>query len=189
MNIGVEQITKERGKQVSKWGVISDRQFTNGELITAGIAYALAAKFVGEGMPHDAIRAQEVGWPWDEQHWHPEPTVQENLAKSGALLAADIDRLETSNLPAKVFAWAEQMAPSGSGSENWGAMAIANDGTHLAGHICSSKSWATRDMQSDDKLEKYKKHYPHGYEFIWVDNPEADEAFREAFERNQGRTP
>lgn len=59
------------------------------------------------------------------------------------------------------------------GNEGWmSAEAIAQDGTHLAGHICSNESFMRHDLgmdgESERKHDKYKAHYPDGFvtEFV-----------------------
>jgi hypothetical protein len=42
-------------------------------------------------------------------------------------------------------------------------LAMAEDGTQLAGHFCSNLDWAKKDMTTSGKISKYKKHYPNGY--------------------------
>lgn len=55
--------------------------------------------------------------------------------------------------------------------EGWGigVGAINEVGECIASHICSSIKWAQRDMmESEWKHEIYQKHYPDGYQLIWV---------------------
>jgi hypothetical protein len=65
--------------------------------------------------------------------------------------------------------------------------ALAEDGTGLGGHLSSSESWAKHDMgvTSNRKHEGYREHYPHGYEVVWLDNPEADAGWQAAHALNQ----
>jgi hypothetical protein len=52
-------------------------------------------------------------------------------------------------------------------------VALAEDGTGLAGHACSSHGFALHDMglTSNWKHDKYDKHYPDGWKLEWVDSP------------------
>lgn len=53
-------------------------------------------------------------------------------------------------------------------------MAIAEDGTPLAGHCCSSHAFAPHDMGISEKgwkRDKYAAHYPDGFEVEWVEDP------------------
>lgn len=60
-------------------------------------------------------------------------------------------------------------------SHEWHSMAaLSEDGVFLAGHVCSSHGWANHDMGIDPdgwKRDEYAKHYPGGFEVVWVDNP------------------
>ncbi|MGG4266505.1 hypothetical protein [Peribacillus simplex] len=64
--------------------------------------------------------------------------------------------------------------------------ALAEDGNHLAGHASSNGYFAKHDIgiESDWKHELYKKHYPNGYELVWLDEYE-DEGFKKAIEKNK----
>lgn len=66
-------------------------------------------------------------------------------------------------------------------------MAIAEDGTYLAGHISSTEGWARHDIGigSDWKHDTYRKHYPEGYELVWLDKPKGHVGLKEAYDRNQ----
>jgi hypothetical protein len=61
-------------------------------------------------------------------------------------------------------------------------LALAEDGNVLAGHTSSNEYWAQHDIgiNSDWKHEKYKEHFPDGYELIWLDKPLNDEGFKAA---------
>lgn len=69
--------------------------------------------------------------------------------------------------------------------------ALAEDGNHLAGHASSNIYYAMHDIgiESDWKHDNYKKHYPDGYELVWIDDPEValkeDEGFIKALENNE----
>ena len=53
-------------------------------------------------------------------------------------------------------------------------IALAEDGTVLASHFCSSESWAKHDMglESTWKHKEYTAHYPDGWQLIWVESQE-----------------
>ena len=48
--------------------------------------------------------------------------------------------------------------------------ALAEDGHFLAGHLCSHEGYVKHDMgfTSDWKHEHYNKHYPDGWELVYV---------------------
>ncbi len=74
--------------------------------------------------------------------------------------------------------------------------ALAEDGTAIAGHVCSHHGFAMHDMGVDEngwKRDLYAKHYPDGFEVVYVelnnasklaDYPELAEAFRRNKEKN-----
>jgi hypothetical protein len=70
----------------------------------------------------------------------------------------------------KIFCWVN----SGVETEWQIVVAMAEDGTSLASHCSSSEHWAKHDIgiTSDRKHEKYRAHYPDGYEIVWVDDAE-----------------
>lgn len=76
---------------------------------------------------------------------------------------------------------------SGRGSDWQHVIALAEDGHCLASHISSSESFARHDIgiTSDWKHEKYREHYPDGYELVWVERPESDERVDAAYALNQ----
>lgn len=75
------------------------------------------------------------------------------------------------------------------GSEGWmSAVLLAEDGTHLGGHTCSSEAYMPADLgilegSRPDRHEDFKKHYPDGYrmEFAAPDH----EGVEKAYELNQ----
>lgn len=82
----------------------------------------------------------------------------------------------------KIFVFCNSCVPE------WHSMvAIAEDGTWLAGHICSHHGYAAHDMGINPngwKRDKYAAHYPDGFEVEWVPDahpgkhPGLDEACR-----------
>lgn len=95
---GAERIAAERQRQIDKEGYSHrhDDEHTCGELAMAAVCYAAHAASVQVVNKHDG----RDPWPWDDEwdrrtHFAP-PTFEERirlLEKSGALLAAEIDRL------------------------------------------------------------------------------------------------
>lgn len=87
---GVDLIAKERARQIidEKRDAKNDDLYAPGLLSRAGGTYALAAfenvQMRPEGIPE--------GWPWDPAWFKPGDTL-EMLAKSGALIAAEMDRV------------------------------------------------------------------------------------------------
>ena len=95
MKSGIELITDERSRQVSKegWSAEHDDEHDKGQILTAGIAYAIAAmhqRLHGKRADMDFVR--QMYWPWQASWWKPKDPIR-NLVRAGALIAAEIDRL------------------------------------------------------------------------------------------------
>lgn len=78
------------------------------------------------------------------------------------------------------------------GSRNFlSAQLIAQDGTFLGGHLCSSEGYMPNDLgilegSRLDRHEGFKKHYPDGYrmEFVSYNKCVAHSGLNKAIERN-----
>lgn len=84
---GAQLIAAERARQISVEGYTAegdDRQ-TAGELAMAAACYALPPTLREEPLP--------MLWPWSGMVWRPSPARIRELAKAGALIAAEIDRV------------------------------------------------------------------------------------------------
>ncbi len=91
MKTGIELIAEERTRQIEKeaWTPEHDDTHQTNELSMAAVAYVLwcANPFLQE-------KAKEF-WPWDEAWFKPKDFDEiRNLVKAGALIAAEIDRLQ-----------------------------------------------------------------------------------------------
>lgn len=87
---GVELIAAERRRQfdVHHWDESHDDCHRNGELARAGACYAVA---------HLPRLRRRPTFPW-KTWWKPKPhDPVRNLVKAGALIAAEIDRLQRLN--------------------------------------------------------------------------------------------
>lgn len=92
---GAELIAQERAEQQERHGYTpdSDRQYDGHELTDAAQSYVLAAVWAErEGAPLEAPPSE---WPWEDRFWKPSDDPVHNLAKAGALIAAEIDRITT----------------------------------------------------------------------------------------------
>jgi len=93
---GANQILSERLRQLEAegWSANHDDAFQEGELIQAAIAYVLATTSdcccVG-GMAENTEAF--AWWPWNITNWKPKDRLS-NLVRAGALIAAEIDRLQ-----------------------------------------------------------------------------------------------
>jgi len=65
--------------------------------------------------------------------------------------------------------------------------AVAEDGTGLCSHLSSNEEWSKHDMglTSNWKHDIYNKHYPDGYELVWVDDPDNSPEYQAAFVLNK----
>lgn len=85
MSTGIEIIAAERQRQIEQegWSAEHDDAHKRGELAWAATCYA-----------SPALGGRTVNWPWDRNWWKPTPDDRiRELAKAGALIAAEIDRL------------------------------------------------------------------------------------------------
>jgi hypothetical protein len=89
MTGGVLRIAAARQRQIEEKGYTPerDRLYVHQELLAAAICYAHNCGQFKGGAPRN--------WPWRAEYWKPTPGDAINdLAKAGALIAAEIDRLE-----------------------------------------------------------------------------------------------
>ena len=94
---GIQLIAAERKRQIAKegWSAKHDDAHMAGEIAMAAACYVL---------PHHVRSNAPLGtngtffarfWPWDIKWWKPTPEIREReLVKVGALIAAEIDRLQ-----------------------------------------------------------------------------------------------
>jgi hypothetical protein len=93
---GLSLIAEERGRQIAKegWTIDHDDEHDMGELIGASVSYAGAALHKVSDGEIDAMESLKEFWPFDEACWKPSDDPIRNLVKAGALIAAEIDRLQ-----------------------------------------------------------------------------------------------
>lgn len=84
---GVEMIEAERERQISSegWTFEHDDDHAEGELALAAQCYVMESVQPGEGY---------ALWPWESRWWKPSNDPIRNLVKAGALIAAEIDRVQ-----------------------------------------------------------------------------------------------
>ena len=75
---------------------------------------------------------------------------------------------------------------------NYSAVLIAEDGTGLGGHLCSSEGYMLHDLgilegTRPDRHETFRKHYPEGYRMVFITMTKVKEhkGLDLAYERNQ----
>ena len=101
MKKGIELIAEERQRQIEKegWTAEHDDTHVQGEIARAAASYALPeGEWTATPVHPHLIQSREMFWPWEENNWKPTPhdRVRE-LTKAGALIAAEIDRLNKLN--------------------------------------------------------------------------------------------
>ena len=92
MKTGIGLIAEERQRQIEKegWTAEHDAQHNHNELAEAAVCYATPGPMRvinhDDGIPY--------GWPFNKDWWKPSPQDRRReLIKAGALIAAEIDRL------------------------------------------------------------------------------------------------
>lgn len=96
MKTGIELIAQERQRQieVEGWTEEHDRKWKNGELAKAAACYAIENTPEAEVIIHlGNTDLYNNAFPWDDEWWKPSSDPIRNLVKAGALIAAEIDRI------------------------------------------------------------------------------------------------
>lgn len=89
---GIELIAAERERQVTEegWTAEHDDQHGCGEMVEAAVAYA---RYGAEARFALSLSGTPSCWPWDADWWKPSTKIR-SLVKAGALIAAEIERLQ-----------------------------------------------------------------------------------------------
>ena len=92
---GAADILVERRRQISeeRWSAEHDDAHTTGELSLAAGCYAIGSSLQGE---RDRVFTRY--WPWHKRWWKPGDR-RRMLVKAGALILAEIERLDRAALP------------------------------------------------------------------------------------------
>lgn len=96
MQTGLDVIANERYRQLTVEGFTPehDDEHAEGELARAAAAYAVADA-LRKCSPPGAENIVPGYWPWSEDWWKPLPDDRiRELAKAGALIVAEIERLQ-----------------------------------------------------------------------------------------------
>ena len=95
---GAELIATERARQiqVEGWTAEHDDDWEDCEILDAALCYAgmAGSQQLDEDGGAEAKDGLLEGWPWDLHWWKPSDDPIRNLTKAGALIAAEIDRLQ-----------------------------------------------------------------------------------------------
>lgn len=94
---GSDIVIQERKMQIEKEGWTSehDAQHIDGELAKAAVCYAMPNKIRKYYQVYSGDGKHSLMWfPWESKWWKPSPRNRiKELAKAGALIIAEIDRL------------------------------------------------------------------------------------------------
>lgn len=95
---GIRLIAEERQRQIEVEGysMQSDvrRYYNSQNLALAAVAYALPEELTTEWQRQNLIHRSNL-FPWAKEYWKPTPENRiKELVKAGALIAAEIDRLQ-----------------------------------------------------------------------------------------------
>ena len=97
-SLGAELIAAERQRQIKDegWTPEHDDEHDMGEMAAAAMCYAslVIDKDISHIMETDSGQFAREWWPWDMEWWKPSKDPIRNLVKAGALIAAEIDRLQ-----------------------------------------------------------------------------------------------
>lgn len=97
MKTGIELIADERRRQIEVEGWTEEYDLAannNIQLVDAAFCYLIPEDHRDTAGEHDVPAA----WPWEWKWWKPTPDDRiRELTKAGALIAAEIDRLQKGN--------------------------------------------------------------------------------------------
>lgn len=87
---GAELIAAERARQITEegWTPEHDAEHAGESLAIAACCYALPPTM------RRYVDSTPRLWPWEARHWKPTENRVRELAKAGALIAAEIDRMQ-----------------------------------------------------------------------------------------------
>jgi len=96
MKTGIEQIAEERLRQIDKegWSESHDDAHTAGDMRDAAEAYLRELRYRFDHRDGAVGKIPAAPWPWDDESWKPTADPIRQLVKAGALIAAEIDRLQ-----------------------------------------------------------------------------------------------
>lgn len=93
----LEDIAAERQRQIDAegWTPEHDDTHSNGEMARAAAAYSIGVSFLSGSVQFGKrfLPWRETLWPWDREWWKPTDR-RRDLVKAGALIVAEIDRLD-----------------------------------------------------------------------------------------------
>jgi hypothetical protein len=92
----LEEIAAERLRQVhvEGWAADHDDEHRGGAMAAAASCYAMAAHWWQNGWNPIGL-TDRMAWPWARRWWKPR-NPREDLIRAGALIVAEIERLDRS---------------------------------------------------------------------------------------------
>jgi len=86
---GIELIANERVRQIKEEGFddFHDQEHDGQELTDAAVCYIYNSP---------VLNGNDI-WPWEIEWWKPAKDPVRNLVKAGALIAAEIDRIQNNS--------------------------------------------------------------------------------------------
>ena len=92
-----QEIMAERERQKSEegWSPEHDDRHKNGELALAAASYAIGGRWTKDrnGVSHVELHHMPIIWPWNRAWWK-STNRRRNLVKAGALIVAEIERID-----------------------------------------------------------------------------------------------
>jgi hypothetical protein len=93
--------------------------------------------------------------------------LKERYNTPGGLIASEQEAREAHSDPSKPAVFIVGSV-GGLSRFDYTGHALAEDGTGLGSHLCSSLEWVHDDMFSDHHQKDYREHYPDGYRIEWL---------------------
>ncbi len=95
MKSGIQLIAEERQRQIEKegWSPDHDDHHNSDELLCAAVAY------IEHAIAPTKPRFIPKIWPWESKWWKPKDR-RPNLVRAGALIAAELDRMNREGIQA-----------------------------------------------------------------------------------------
>lgn len=126
---GAEQIVAERQRQINAEGWSPEHDDAHADLQLAWAAWSYLGRTLM--VPGGASEVAPAAWPWSQEDWKPTPDDPvRQLVKAGALIAAEIDRLQRSGASPVAATGQKQQDGDGAGSRT--EHAGAEDADHQA---------------------------------------------------------
>lgn len=131
---GADLIAAERKRQVEDEGYTPDHDAEHDE--DCALAWAARCYIDAATIPLDQwefIKVPPLNWPWERDAWRPSRGADRvrDLVKAGALIAAEIDRLQTALAPTRLHGPDPRCGPgpSSSGATHTGEIAPSPEPT------------------------------------------------------------